>query len=80
MKQLILLALIPAMVGCANLNKQQGRILGAAVGAFAAYQLGQGHKDKDWATVPGALVGVIAVDVFSVFDSIFDSRNWSWPF
>jgi uncharacterized protein YcfJ len=54
--------------------------VGAAVGAFAAYQFGQGHKDKAWATVPGALVGVIAVDVLPVFDSIFDSRNWSWPF
>ena len=80
MKRLILLALIPTMVGCANLTTQQNQFVGAAVGALAAYQLGQGHKDKDWATVPGALVGVIAVDVFPVFDTIFDSRNWSWPF
>jgi len=61
MKRLILIALIPAMVGCAGMTKQQQSLLGTAVGAVAGYQLGKDHKDQGWAiglgTLAGAMIG-----------------------
>ena len=61
MKRIILIALIPALVGCAGMTKQQQSLLGAAVGAVAGYQLGKGHKDQGWAiglgTLAGAMIG-----------------------
>ena len=61
MKRLILIALIPALVGCAGMTKQQQSLLGGAVGAVAGYQLGKGHKDQSWAiglgTLAGAMIG-----------------------
>ena len=59
MKWLILVALIPAIVGCAGLTKQQQQILGATIGAVAGYQLGKTHKDQDWAVGLGALSGAM---------------------
>ena len=61
MKRLILIALIPALVGCAGLTKQQTQLLGAVVGAVAGSQLGKGHQDRGWAiglgTLAGAMIG-----------------------
>ena len=45
MKQLILIALIPAMVGCAGLTKQQQSLVGGAIGAVAGHQLTGADKD-----------------------------------
>ena len=59
MKRLILIALIPAMVGCADMTKQRAQLLGAAVGAVAGYQLGKGHEDQGWAIGLGALAGAM---------------------
>ena len=59
MKRLMLIALIPAMVGCAGITKQQTQLLGAAIGAVAGYQLGEGHKDQDWAVGLGTLTGLM---------------------
>ena len=75
MKQLILLALIPAMVGCANLTKQQNQLLGAAVGAAAANELGEGRKDQRWAIGLGALTGAMIVNAIREAKS----GDW-WPF
>ena len=76
MKRLILIALIPALVGCANLTKQQNQVLGAVVGAAAANQLAEGHKDQRWGislgTVAGAMIG-------TVLEAITESRDW-WSF
>ena len=58
-KRLILIALIPALVGCAGMTKQQQSLLGAAVGAVAGYQLGKGHKDQGWAIGLGTLAGTM---------------------
>ena len=61
MKRLILIALIPALVGCAGMTKQQQSLLGATIGAVAGYQLGKGHEDQGWAiglgTLAGAMIG-----------------------
>ena len=61
MKRLILIVLIPAMVGCAGMTKQQTQLLGAVVGAAAGNKKGKGHKDRRWAiglgTLAGALIG-----------------------
>jgi uncharacterized protein YcfJ len=59
MKRLVLIALIPAIVGCAGITKQQAQLLGAAIGAVAGYQLGEGHKDQDSAVGIGALTGLM---------------------
>ena len=56
MKRLILIALIPAMVGCAGMTKT---FLGTTLGAVAGYQLGKTHKDRDWAIGLGALTGLM---------------------
>ena len=60
MKRLILIALIPTLVGCAGLSQQQEQGLGTFVGAFAGYNLGQGHKHQSWAMLLGALSGIVA--------------------
>ena len=61
MKRLILIALIPALVGCAGMTKQQQSLLGGVVGAAVGNQLGEGHKDRRWAiglgTLAGAMIG-----------------------
>ena len=61
MKRLILIALIPALVGCAGMTKQQQSLLGGVVGAVAGNQLAEGHKDQGWAiglgTLAGAMIG-----------------------
>ena len=59
MKRLILVALIPAIVGCAALTKEQNRFLGAAVGAIAGYQLSKDRQDHVWAIVSGAATGAL---------------------
>ena len=59
MKRLILIALIPAMVGCAGITKQQTQLLGAVVGAAAGNEMGEGHKDQRWAIGLGALAGAL---------------------
>ena len=59
MKRLILIALIPAMVGCAGITKQQAKYLGAAMVAVAGYQLGKGHKNQGWAVGLGTLSGLM---------------------
>ena len=56
MKRLILIALIPALVGCAGMTKT---FLGTTIGAVAGYQLGKTHKDQDWAIGLGALTGLM---------------------
>ena len=60
MKRLILIALIPALVGCNSLTKTQNQLLGAALGSWAGYQLFKGHGDQDWAIGLGALGGAVA--------------------
>ena len=61
MKWLILIALMPAMVGCVGITKQQLSLLSGVVGAAAGYQLGKDHKDQGWAiglgTLGGAMIG-----------------------
>lgn len=59
MKRLILIALIPAMVGCVGITKRQAQLLGASMGAVAGYQLGKSHKDQDWAIGLGTLTGLM---------------------
>ena len=56
MKRLILIALIPALVGCAGMTNN---ILGTTIGAVAGYQLGKTHEDQDWAIGLGALTGLL---------------------
>ena len=56
MKRIILIALIPAMVGCAGMTKT---FLGTTIGAVAGYQLGKTHKDQDWAVGLGTLTGLM---------------------
>ena len=75
MKRLILLALIPALVGCANLTKQQNQLLGAVVGVAAANELAEGHKDQRWAIGIGTLAGAMIVN------AIREARSGDWwPF
>ena len=59
MKRLILIALIPAMVGCVGITKRQAQLLGATMGAVAGYQLAKGHKDQGWAIGFGTLTGLM---------------------
>jgi|TARA_B100001971_G_scaffold185447_1_gene184728 hypothetical protein len=58
MKRLILIALIPALVGCVGMPKP-AQLLGATMGAVAGYQLGKSHKDQDWAIGLGTLTGLM---------------------
>ena len=84
MKRLILIALIPAMVGCAGMSnwydtgmtKQQQSLLGGVVGAVAGNQLGEGHKDQKWAIGLGALAGAM---IGNAFEAATESGDW-WRF
>ena len=85
MKRLILIALIPAMVGCAGMinsydtgitNKQRQSLLGGAVGAVAGYQLAGADKDRVWAMALGTLAGTV---IGNSFEAITESRDW-WRF
>ena len=77
MKRLILIALIPALVGCAGMtNQQQASLLGGVLGAAVGNELGEDHKDRRWAlglgTVAGAMIG-------NAYQAITESEDW-WPF
>ena len=77
MKRLILIALIPALVGCAGMTKQdQASLFGGVAGAIAGNELGEGHKDQRWGialgTVAGAMIG-------TVLEAITESGDW-WRF
>ena len=74
MKRLILIALIPAMVGCAGMTKQQTQILGSIVGAAALNELGEGHRDRRWAIGLGALAGAMIGNGL-----LTSSKSW-WSF
>ena len=76
MKRLILITLIPALVGCAGMTKQRAQLLGAAVGAVAGNQLGEGHKDQKWAIGLGALAGAM---IGNAFEAATESGGW-WKF
>jgi len=76
MKRLILIALIPAMVGCAGMTKQQTQILGSIVGAAALNELGEGHRDRRWAIGLGALAGAM---IGNAFEAATESGGW-WKF
>jgi uncharacterized protein YcfJ len=76
MKRLVLIALIPALVGCANLTKQQQSLAGGAIGAVAGYQLTGADKDKVWAMVLGTLAGAM---IGNVFEATTESGDW-WKF
>ena len=76
MKRLILIALIPTMVGCAGMTKQQTQLLGAVVGAAAGNEMGEGHKDQKWAIGLGALAGAM---IGNAFEAATESGGW-WKF
>ena len=76
MKRLILLALIPVLVGCAGMTKQQQSLLGGVVGAVAGNQLGEGHKDQGWAMAFGTLAGTM---IGNAFEAATESGDW-WKF
>ena len=76
MKRLILIALIPAMVGCAGMTKQQQSLLGGVVGAVAGNQLGEDHKDQKWAIGLGTLAGAM---IGNAFEAATESGDW-WRF
>ena len=46
MKRLILIALIPALVGCAGMTKQQQSLVGGVGGAVVGYQLAGAKTDQ----------------------------------
>ena len=76
MKRLILIALIPALVGCAGLTKQQQSLVGAVAGAVAGSQLGKGHQDRSWAIGLGTLAGAM---IGNAYEAITESGDW-WRF
>ena len=76
MKRLILIALIPTMVGCAGMTKQQTQLLGGVVGAAALNELGEGHKDRRWAIGLGTLAGGL---IGSKLQDTTESGDW-WKF
>ena len=76
MKRLILIALIPALVGCAGMTKQRQSLLGGVVGAVAGYQLAGAKTDQVWGTAVGTLAGAM---IGNAFEAITESRDW-WRF
>ena len=76
MKRLILIALIPAMVGCAGLTKQQQSLVGGAIGAVAGHQLTGADKDRVWTMAFGALAGAM---IGNAFEAATESGDW-WRF
>ena len=76
MKRLILIALIPAMVGCAGMTKQQQSLVGGAIGAVAGHQLTGADKDRVWAMAFGTLAGAM---IGNAFEAATESGDW-WRF
>tara|TARA_Y100000780_G_C13317467_1_gene276369 strand:+ start:163 stop:399 length:237 start_codon:yes stop_codon:yes gene_type:complete len=76
MKRLILIALIPALVGCAGMTKQQQSLVGGVGGAVVGYQLAGAKTDQVWATLFGTLAGAM---IGNAFEAITESRDW-WRF
>ena len=76
MKRLILIALIPALLGCVGMTKQQQSLLGGVVGAVAGNQLGEGHKDQKLAIGFGTLAGAM---IGNAFEAATKSGDW-WRF
>ena len=61
-KYMIMAPLVLAMsltAGCAGMtNQEQGRMVGATLGAVAGHHLSKGHTDRGWAIGLGALFGM----------------------
>ena len=76
MKRLILIALIPALVGCAGMTKQRQSLLGGVVGAVVGYQLAGAKTDQVWGTAVGTLAGAV---IGNAYEAITESGDW-WRF
>ena len=76
MKRLILIALIPALVGCAGMTKRRQSLLGGVVGAVAGYQLAGADEDQVWAMALGTLAGAM---IGNAFEAATESGDW-WRF
>ena len=76
MKRLILIALIPALVGCAGMTKQRQSLVGGVVGAVVGYQLVGAKTDQVWGTVVGTLAGAM---IGNAYEAITESGDW-WRF
>ena len=76
MKRLILIALIPALVGCAGMTKQQQSLVGGVGGTVVGYQLAGVKTDQVWATL---FVTLAREMIGNAFEAITESRDW-WRF
>ena len=76
MKRLILIALIPALVGCAGMTKHQQSLVGGVGGAVVGYQLAGAKTDQVWGAAVGTLAGA---RIGNAYEAISESGDW-WRF